>query len=288
MSLRVSFEVFPPKTDAGLRSLGEAVRRLAPVAPVYTSVTYGAGGGHRDKSFAAIDTVRAAAPDVPIAAPLTCVGQSRAEVEVTIARYAELGVHHIVALRGDPPEGVDAAYVPHPEGFQSTAELVAAIAARGDFEIIVSAYPEKHPQSPTFEHDLDVLAAKVEAGAVRAMTQMFFDNDLFLRYRDRVAARGIPVDLVPGIFPIHAFDAVARFAAKCGASMPAALGEAFAGCDERTATELAADLAALQAAQLAAEGVEHVHLYTLNKAELALAVCERLGITTTHPAEVGA
>ena len=276
--MRVSFEVFPPKTEAGLRGLGTAVARLAALDPVYTSVTYGAGGGQRDLSFAAIDTVSSAAPEVPVAAHLTCVGQRRDEVAATIARYAELGVRHIVALRGDPPEGIDAAYVAHPDGFQSTAELVAAIAARGDFEIAVSAYPETHPQSPSREHDLDVLAAKVAAAATRAMTQMFFDNAVFLRYRDQVARRGIAVDLVPGIFPIHSFEAVSRFAARCGAMMPSELAGEFAGHD--ASTELAADLAALQIAELAGEGVGHVHLYTLNKADLALAVCERLGLVT--------
>lgn len=287
--IQVSFEVFPPKTEAGLTGLGRAMERLAALDPVYTSVTYGAGGGHRDKSFAAIDTVRTAAPHVPVAAHLTCVGQSRAEVEATIARYADLGVHHIVALRGDPPEGIDAPYVAHPDGFQSTAELVAAIHARGDFEIIVSAYPEGHPQSPSVDHDLDVLAAKVAAGATRAMTQMFFDNALFLRYRDRVAKRGIEVDLVPGIFPIHSFEAVARFAARCGASMPAELAAQFTGGPDDL--ELAADLAALQIAELAAEGVTQAHVYTLNKADLALAVCARLGLTaltTASPLPSGA
>jgi len=283
VSVRLSFEVFPPKTEAGLVGLAEAVGRLAVLDPVYTSVTYGAGGGQRDKSFAAIDAVRTAGPEVPVAAHLTCVGQSRADVEATIARYAQLGVHHIVALRGDPPEGIDAAYVAHPDGFQSTAELVASIAELGEFEIAVSAYPERHPQSPSTDHDLDVLAAKVDAGATRAMTQMFFDNALFLRYRDRVAARGITVDLVPGIFPIHSFDAVSRFAARCGASMPDVLAAEFAGT--ATSTELAADLAALQIAELAAEGVGHVHVYTLNKADLALAVCARLGLVAG--AEVG-
>lgn len=287
MNVRVSFEVFPPKTEAGLRGLGSAIERLAVLDPVYTSVTYGAGGGQRDKSFDAIDAVRRAAPDVPVAAHLTCVGQSRAEVEATIARYGDLGVHHIVALRGDPPDGVDAPYVAHPDGFQSTAELVRAIAGRGNFEIAVSAYPERHPQSPTVDHDLDVLAAKVAAGARRAMTQMFFDNELFLRYRDAVADRGIAVDLVPGIFPIHSFEAVSRFAGRCGASMPSALAGEFEGRD--ASPDLAADLAALQIAELVDEGVGHVHLYTLNKADLALSVCERLGLleptftTAAHP-----
>ncbi len=286
MTLRVSFEVFPPKTDGGLVALGEAVVGLVSADPVYVSVTYGAGGSSRDKSFAAIDTVRERAHGVPIAAHLTCVGQSIAEIEAIIDRYAELGVRHIVALRGDPPEGIDAPYCAHAEGYQNTADLVAAIAARGDFDIAVSAYPEVHPQSPTSEHDLDVLAAKVEAGANRAMTQMFFDNETFLRYRDRVAARGIDIPIIPGIFPIHSFEAVARFASRCGASMPTSLGDAFGSLPPDALPEvhaLAADLAALQIAHLANEGVEQVHLYTLNKSDLALAVCDRLGLLSDAP-----
>jgi methylenetetrahydrofolate reductase (NADPH) len=282
----VSFEVFPPKTDVGVVNLGATARRLATAEPTYISVTYGAGGSSRDRSFEAIRAVHDAAPDIPIAAHLTCVGQSTAEIDGIVDRYRELGVEHVVALRGDPPEGIDAPYRPHPDGYQRTADLVAAVKAQGPFEVIVSAYPEKHPQSPTDDHDLDVLAAKVDAGADRAMTQMFFDNDLFLRYRDRVAARGIDIPLVPGIFPIHSFTKVAGFASRCGATMSADLAASFdeVDGDELGAHALAADLAALQIAHLAAEGVEHVHLYTLNKSDLALAVCERLGIplaTTT-------
>ena len=276
MTFRLSFEVFPPKTEAGLVGLGTAVKALETVDPAYISVTYGAGGSQRDNSFAAIDTVRTNAPQTLVAAHLTCVGQSTADIEAILDRYDQLGVHHVVALRGDPPEGIDAPYCAHPEGFQSTAELVAAIARRGRFEIAVSAYPERHPQSPDTSHDLDVLAAKVDAGATLAMTQMFFDNDLFLRYRDQVAARRIDVPVVPGIFPIHSFAAVARFAGRCGASVPTALADVFASGDVNT--ELAADLAALQIDHLRREGVEQVHLYTLNKSDLALAVCARLGV----------
>jgi methylenetetrahydrofolate reductase (NADPH) len=278
--LNVSFEFFPPKSDQGLESLRDATAALAAVRPFYMSVTYGAGGSTRDYSFAAVETASAAAKSVPIAPHLTCVGQSRDEVFATVDRFAALGVRHIVALRGDPPEGIDADYAAHPHGFQSTAELVSAIMTRGQFDIAVSAYPEKHPQSPTFDHDLDVLAAKVEAGAKRAMTQMFFDNDLFLAYRDRAAARGIDIPIVPGIFPIHSFPAVARFAAKCGASMPANVAARFDGRDdEPDATfDIAAEVAAEQISALAAEGIQHVHIYTLNKAPLALAVCERIGL----------
>ena len=203
MTLSLSFEVFPPKTDDGLSSLADTCRQLASADPAFVSVTYGAGGSGRDRSFAAIETVAAAGHAV--AGHLTCVGQPVDEIDAVLDRYEHLGVSHVVALRGDPPAGIDAAYRPHPDGYRSTDELVAAIAARGRFEIAVSAYPERHPQSPSVDHDLDVLAAKVDAGATRAVTQMFFDNDLFEGYRDRVDARGIDVELVPGIFPIHSF-----------------------------------------------------------------------------------
>ena len=277
MTLSVSFEVFPPKTTAGLQTLSDAVARLDDVDPAYISVTYGAGGSDRQRSFDTIDAVRAATT-APIAAHLTCVGQSRADVDAVIDRYLELGVDHIVALRGDPPGGIDGPYEPHPDGFTSTADLVAAIKRRGDISVSVSAYPERHPQSPTDDHDLDVLAAKVDAGADRAMTQMFFDNRHFIAYLDRVRSRGVDVPIVPGIFPIHSFPAVARFAERCGASMPAAIAERFAGLDDDpVATHaLAADIAADQIRELTTHGVEHVHLYTLNRSELALSVCERL------------
>jgi methylenetetrahydrofolate reductase (NADPH) len=277
--LTVSFEVFPPKTTDGLAQLRETAERLRAADPTFVSVTYGAGGTDRDRSFQAIDAVLAA--DVEVAAHLTCVGQSVDDVDSVIARYEQLGVSRIVALRGDPPAGVDAPYAPHPDGYLRTADLVAAVAGR--FDVSVSAYPERHPQSPSLDHDLEVLADKVAAGATHAVTQMFFDNELFLPYRDAVAARRLDVTLVPGIFPIHSFEAVSRFAARCGASMPAWIGERFAEVagDPTASHELAADLAAVQIADLALAGVDHVHVYTLNRPELALAVCERLGLVET-------
>lgn len=276
MNLRVSFEVFPPASD--LDALATTVARLANADPVFVSVTYGAGGSHRERSFDAIRAVRAAT-DAPVAGHLTCVGQAAADVDAVIDRYEQLGVSTIVALRGDPPEGVDAPYAPHPQGYQRTADLVGAIADRGTFGIAVSAYPERHPQSPTDDHDLDVLAEKVASGADLAITQMFFDNATFLRYRDRVERRGIDVTIAPGIFPIHSFAAVSRFAARCGATIPASVAARFEGLDDGggRARDVAADLAADQIAELHHHGVEHVHLYTLNRADLALAVCKRLG-----------
>ena len=281
MTLSVSFEVFPPKSLDGLDGLRSTVARLNDAGPAFVSVTYGAGGSDRERSFAAIDAVRSEGFDV--AGHLTCVGQSRSDVDVVIDRYAALGVSRIVALRGDPPGGVDAPYAAHPTGYRSTAELVQTIKQRGGFDVAVSAYPERHPQSPTDDHDLNVLAEKVAAGADRAMTQMFFDNSHFLRYRDRVGAYGIDIPIVPGIFPIHSFPTVARFADRCGAAIPSRVAAHFAGLDDDSAaTEaVATQLAAAQIAELAAHGVEAVHIYTLNRADLALAVCAQLGISST-------
>lgn len=281
----VSFEVFPPKTEAGLTQLGETARLLAGADPRFVSVTYGAGGTNRDRSFEAIEAT--AASGVTIAAHLTCVGQPISEIDDVIHAYERLGVEHIVALRGDPPAGIDAPYEPHPDGYQRTADLVADAAARGHFELIVSAYPERHPQSPSDDHDLDVLAEKIDAGATRAITQMFFDVDVFARYLDRVHDRGIEVPIVPGIFPIHSFSAVASFAARCGATMPDTVAARFADHldDPAAAHEIAADVAAEQIDRLAALGVDQAHLYTLNRADLALAVCDRIGrtLSVAHP-----
>ena len=277
----ISFEVFPPKTDAGLEQLAATARRLAEVDPVFVSVTYGAGGSQHHRSFAAIEAT--AAGGATIAAHLTCVGQPVDELARVMDEYAALGVEHIVALRGDPPSGIDAPYEPHPDGYQRTADLVAAAKAHSGFEVIVSAYPERHPQSPTVDHDLDVLAEKVAAGAERAITQMFFDVDVFARYLDRVRGRGIEIPIVPGVFPIHSFASVASFAARCGATIPGPVADRFAGYeDDPLAThEIAADHAAEQIERLVALGVDHAHLYTLNKADLALAVCDRLDRSLT-------
>jgi methylenetetrahydrofolate reductase (NADPH) len=275
--VRFSIEVFPPRSTDGLGALWDTVVQLAALDPLFVSVTYGAGGSDRHRSFDAIRTV--GSTGAAVAGHLTCVGQSTGDVDSVVDRYAALGVDHVVALRGDPPDGAGAEYEPHPDGYRRTADLVAAVKRRGGFDVAVSAYPERHPQSPSVAHDLDVLAEKVDAGADRAITQMFFDNELFLRHRDRVADRGLDIPLIPGVFPIHSFPAVARFAERCGATIPNAVAERFAGLDDdRDGTRaIAADLAAEQIAELADQGVEHVHLYTLNRAELALAVGERLG-----------
>ena len=278
-AIDISFEVFPPKSAEGLTTLADTITRLDDARPAYVSVTYGAGGSDRQRSFDAIEVVRAST-SAPIAAHLTCVGQSRADVDDVVERYRRLGVDHVVALRGDPPGGVDAPYAPHPDGFTSTDQLVAAIKQRDGMYVSVSAYPERHPQSPSADHDLDVLAAKVAAGADTAITQMFFDNAHFLALRDRVAARGLDVRLVPGIFPIHSFTAVARFADRCGATIPDRIARRFDGLDDDEAAthRVAAELAAAQITELADHGVEQAHVYTLNKSELALAVCRQIGM----------
>ncbi len=240
---------------------------------LFVSVTYGAGGSDRQRSFDAIRTV--ADTGAVVAGHLTCVGQSSATSSRCSTATRALGVEHVVALRGDPPEGVGAAYAPHPDGYQRTADLVAAVKARGTFDVAVSAYPERHPQSPSIDHDLDVLAEKVAAGADRAITQMFFDNELFLRYRDRLAAtrhrhparaRRVPDPLVPGRRPLRR---PVRGDDPEHASPSASPGSTTTATPR---TRVAADLAAEQIAELAAHGVEHVHLYTLNRAELVLAV----------------
>jgi methylenetetrahydrofolate reductase (NADPH) len=281
MTLSVSFEVFPPKSADALDGLRSTVARLSEVEPAFVSVTYGAGGSDRERSFVAIEAVRSAGFDV--AGHITCVGQTRAEVDVVIDRYAALGVTQIVALRGDPPAGAGAPYEPHPDGYQRTADLVHSVKQRGGFAVAVSAYPERHPQSPSDDHDLNVLAEKCAAGADKAVTQMFFDNAHYFRFRDRAEARGINIPIVPGIFPIHSFPAVARFAARCGASMPGRIADRFAGHDgdAETSHKIATELATEQIAELAAHGVGHVHIYTLNRADLAVAVCDQLALSRT-------
>jgi methylenetetrahydrofolate reductase (NADPH) len=281
MTVAISFEVFPPKTADALDALRSTVARLSGARPTFVSVTYGAGGSDRERSFAAIDAVRSAG--FAVAGHLTCVGQSRSEIGGVIERYSELGVSQIVALRGDPAAGVDSTYEPHADGFRLTADLVRSIKQRGGFRVAVSAYPERHPQSPNDDHDLDVLAQKCAAGADKAITQMFFDNSHYLRFRDRAHARGIKVPIVPGIFPIHSFPAVAKFAARCGATIPARIAERFVGLDDdlETTHKVATEVAAAQIAELDAHGVDEVHIYTLNRADLAVSVCEHIGNSKT-------
>jgi methylenetetrahydrofolate reductase (NADPH) len=276
LSTQVSFEFFPPADAAAEAALWETIKRLAPLAPGFVSVTYGADGSTRDRTQAWVSRIRREArlESVP---HLTCVGATREETLDIARRYHQEGVRHIVALRGDPPQG-SVGYRPHPGGFAYACDLVTGLRSVAPFEISVAAYPETHPEAPSAAADIDHLRAKFDAGATRAITQFFFENDDFLRFRDRCAAAGIVAPLVPGILPITRFSQVARFAARCGAKVPAWLAARFEGVDHDPAARLgvATDFAIEQVSALRRHGVRDLHFYTLNRAEPTLAVCEAL------------
>ncbi len=277
--LRVSFEFFPPKTEEMEQTLWKSVERLAPLAPSFVSVTYGAGGSTRDRTHATLKRILAET-DLTPAAHLTCVAATRDEVDAVIRSYGELGIRHIVALRGDPESGPGTPYVPYPGGYENGAALVAGIRRIGDFEVSVAAYPEKHPESPSMAADIDMLKRKIDGGATRAITQFFFDNDVYDRYIEQVRAAGIDVPVIPGIIPVRSFKQVVRFATRCGASVPAWLARRFEGLenDPETHQLVAANLAAEQVFDLRRRGVEDFHFITLNRAELVFAVCHMLGL----------
>src|SRR3954464_4332783 len=282
----ISFEFFPPKSEDMERSLWEAISRLAPLAPNFVSVTYGAGGSTRERTHPTTPRILAETSLTP-AAHLTCVDAPCGDVDEVVARYHEVGVRHIVALRGDPAGGLGTAYAAHPQGYRTSADLVAGIKKRyPNIEVSVSAYPEKHPESPGFEADIDTLQAKVDAGASRAITQFFFDNDFYFRYLDRVRARGISVPVVPGILPVQNFKQMKSFAARCGTSVPDWLAERFDGLDGDAATRklIAAAVAAEQVLDLVDRGVTDFHFYTMNRADLVYAVCHLLGLRPSHAA----
>jgi methylenetetrahydrofolate reductase (NADPH) len=277
--LRVSFEFFPPKTAEMEQTLWEAISRLAPLKPNFVSVTYGAGGSTRERTHATVKRILGETMLVP-AAHLTCVGAACQEVDSVIHSYREAGVRHIVALRGDPLGGLGERYAPHPGGYRNAADLVAGIKRIADVEVSVSAYPERHPDSPTVEADIDMLKAKVDAGATRAITQFFFENDLYFRYLDRVRACGIDVPIVPGILPVQNFKQTKNFATRCGTSVPDWLAERFDGLDNDAATRklIAAAVAAEQVIDLLDRGVTDFHFYTMNRADLVYAICHLLGL----------
>mgnify|MGYP001598089894 CR=1 FL=1 len=276
---KVSFEFFPPKTEAAEAALWKTVERLAPLNPEFVSVTYGADGSTRERTHQVIarlleDTALSAVPH------LTCVGAPRAEIDAIADSYWDLGVRSLVALRGDPEGGAEAEYQPHPEGYAYASDLVSGLLERHPFELFVGAYPETHPQAVSSEADLENLRRKVDAGGHRAITQFFFDNACYLRFRDRVAAAGIEVELIPGILPVTNFNTLVRFAGACGATIPKSLARLFEGLDEDPTTRqlIAAHFAVNQAEALRREGVDDFHFYTLNRADLSFAVCHALGV----------
>lgn len=276
----VSFECFPPNTPAGTEPLRSTVRALEPLRPEFVSVTYGAGGTTQDRTLATLADLRTHT-GVALGAHLTCVSQSREHIDRVIDAYEDLGVSHIVALRGDPPEGA-ADSGRHPDGYADAADLVAGIRRRSGVPLSVAAYPETHPRALSRAADLDNLKRKIDAGANQALTQFFFDNDTFMRFLDEADAAGITAPIVPGIMPITSFAGIRRFADRCGATVPATFLELFDGLDDQPDVRqlVAATVAAEQCQDLLERGVTTFHFYTMNKPQLTTAVCRMLGL---HP-----
>ena len=274
----VSFEFFPPKNEKMEATLWESIQTLAPLAPRFVSVTYGAGGSTRERTHATVARIERETP-LAAAAHLTCVEATKEEINAVAEEYWAAGVRHIVALRGDPPV-MGEAYRPHPGGYENAADLVAGLCKLHPFEITIGAYPEIHPDSGTAAVDLDNFKRKIDAGATRAITQFFFSADCFFRFRDAVAAAGINVEIVPGILPISNVAQTRKFASMCGASIPGWMDRLFDGLDELPAARqlVAATIGAELCRQLYADGVRNFHFYTLNRAELAYAICHLLGV----------
>jgi len=277
--VKVSFEFFPPKNEQMEEALRAAIDRLEPLSPAFVSVTYGAGGSTRERTHA---TVKYIQNDTSLnaAAHLTCVGATREEVDQVIRSYWRAGIRHIVALRGDPPEGVGTQYVPFPGGYENAADLTAGVKRIADFEVSVGTYPEKHPESLSLEADIELLKQKVDAGASRAITQFVFDSEIIARYRDKVMAAGLDIPIIPGIMPINSFKGIKRFAAGCGATIPDWLSNLFDGLDKDPLTRqmVAGAVAIEQCLTLREYGFDQFHFYTLNRADLTYAVCYVLGV----------
>lgn len=277
--LHVSFEFFPPKTEAMQQGLWRAIERLAPLRPDFVSVTYGAGGSTRERTHETVTRI-IRETTLPVAAHLTCVAATTLEVDEVLRAYWSSGVRHIVALRGDMPNGAGERYKPQPGGYANAAELAAGAKRIAPFEITVGCYPEKHPESASFAADIDMLKRKIDAGATRAITQFFYDNDAFYRFLDRVRAAGIGIPIVPGLMPIANFSGLRRMADMCGATVPGRLVKLFQNLDDQPETRqlVAATVAAEQCLALAESGVKHFHFYTLNRDGLAYALCHMLGL----------
>jgi methylenetetrahydrofolate reductase (NADPH) len=284
----VSFEFFPPKDEQMEQTLWQSVERLAPLKPRFVSVTYGADGSTRTRTHNIVTKIQETTP-LTAAPHLTCVGAPREEILEVARNYWAHGIRHIVALRGDPPQGTTK-YVPHPGGFAYAVDLVKGLKSVADFEISVAAYPEIHPEAPNPTFDLDYLRAKIDAGADRAITQFFFSTDAFLRFRDQCAAAGIKASIVPGILPITRFPQMLRMAQRCGAGVPQWLIDRFDGLDTDPDTRrmIAAAVAIEQVQQLERHGVEEFHFYTLNRSELTYAICHTLGVRPVAPAAANA
>lgn len=282
----VSFEFFPPKSEEAEEALWKAIRRLEPLAPRFVSVTYGAGGSTRERTHRTVRRILQETALIP-AAHLTCVAASRAEVDEVIKDYWDAGVRHIVALRGDPPGQVGGVYVPPTDGYANATELTAAITRIAPFEVSVGCYPEKHPESPSLAHDIDVLKAKVDAGATRAISQLFMDTEAFLRFVDKARAAGISIPIVPGIMPVTNFKGLVRMTRLCQARLPDWLYKLFDGLDEDPDTRrlIACSVACEMCAELEERGFTDFHFYTLNRADLVYAICRVLGVSAPAPVE---
>ncbi|ASY57204.1 MULTISPECIES: methylenetetrahydrofolate reductase [NAD(P)H] [Sinorhizobium] len=278
-NLRLSFEYFPPKNEEMEIQLFQTISDLSVFAPAFQTVTYGAGGSTKARSLTTVKRMIGEMGLNNTAAHLTCVGAPKAEVDAVIDEFVACGVRHFVALRGDPQGGIGSAYEPFPGGYESSASLVKALRARGDFEISVSAYPEKHPESADVAADIDMLKRKVDSGATRAITQFFFDNDDFERYLERVRRAGVQIPVVPGILPINNLTQVIRFAGLCGSKVPEAIISRLAHLDDQPEERFkeASHIAAEQIVDLARRGLRDFHLYTMNRSPLIAAVCELVG-----------
>lgn len=274
----VSFEFFPPNTESMEVILWESIERLAELDPTFVSVTYGADGSTRERTHDAVKRIIQETKLTP-APHLTCIGASRGEIDDIAREYWDMGVRHLVALRGDAPKDCDS-YIPQADGYAYASDLVEGLRNVAEFDVSVAAYPEVHPEAPNAEFDLDNLKRKLDAGATRAITQFFFDTDVFLRFRDSCTAAGIESSIVPGILPITRFPQLERFAAMCGASVPDWLRRRFDGLDDDAETRqmIAASVAIEQVRTLEKEGIEDFHFYTLNRSELTYAICHALGV----------
>jgi methylenetetrahydrofolate reductase (NADPH) len=281
---RVSFEFSPPKTPEAEESLWQAIRRLEPLNPEFVSVTYGAGGSTRDRTHRTVVRMLKETSLKP-AAHLTCVEASRDEVDEVVRAYWEAGIRHIVALRGDPPGSIGGVYVPRDDGYRNATELTKGVRAIAPFEVSVGLYPQIHPESPDLDHEIDVLKAKVDAGATRAITQFFFDIDAFLRFMDKVRKAGVTIPISPGIMPVSNYKGLRKMAGPVGIKLPDWLANLFDGLDQDPDTRrlIAGSVATEMCASLAEEGFADFHFYTLNRADLVYAICRVLGVRETPP-----